>query len=35
MIDDYGHHPAEIKATLKTAKEVLAYQKANCFISTS
>ena len=22
LVDDYGHHPAEIQATLKTAKEV-------------
>ena len=22
MVDDYGHHPAEIQATLRTAKEV-------------
>lgn len=30
VIDDYGHHPTEIKATLKTLKEV--YKKTVCVV---
>jgi UDP-N-acetylmuramate--alanine ligase len=30
IIDDYGHHPTEIKATLKTIKEI--YNKKICVV---
>lgn len=29
IIDDYGHHPTEIKATLKAAREVISHSKDN------